>query len=108
MERIVSHLEKEKPYLQVNFSTHDISQVLNISHIRVSNAFNQQLNTSFPVYRNKLRLAHAVSMMREGAHLTYSIEGIAARSGFKSRSIFYLAFKEEHGMTPTEWIKKNL
>ena len=108
MERIVSHIEKEKPYLQVNFSTHDISQVLNISHIRVSNAFNQQLNTSFPVYRNKLRLSHAVSMMREGAHLTYSIEGIAARSGFKSRSIFYLAFKEEHGMTPTEWIKKNL
>ena len=108
MERIVSHIEKEKPYLQVNFSTHDISQVLNIPHIRISNAFNQQLNTSFPVYRNKLRLVHAISLMREGAHLTNSIEGIAARSGFKSRSIFYLAFKEEHGMTPTEWIKKNL
>jgi AraC-like DNA-binding protein len=108
MERIITYIEKEKPYLQVNFSLHNISQVLNIPHIRISNAFNQQLNTSFPVYRNKLRLAHAVSMMREGAHLTYSIEGIAARSGFKSRSIFYLAFKEEHGMTPTEWIKKNL
>ncbi len=108
IERIVSHIEKEKPYLHVNFSTHDISQVLNIPHIRISNAFNQQLNTSFPAYRNKLRLAHAVSLMREGAHLTNSIEGIAARSGFKSRSIFYLAFKEEHGMTPTEWIKKNL
>lgn len=108
IERIVSHIEKEKPYLHVNFSMHDISQVLNIPHIRISNAFNQQLNTSFPVYRNKLRMAHALSLMREGAHLTYSIEGIAARSGFKSRSIFYLAFKKEHGMTPTEWIKKNL
>jgi AraC-like DNA-binding protein len=40
--------------------------------------------------------------------LTISIEGIAERSGFKSKSIFYAAFKEEHGMTPTEWMKKNL
>ncbi len=108
VERIVSHIEKEKPYLQVNFSTHDISQVLNIPQIRISNAFNKQLNTSFPVYRNKLRMAHALSLMREGVHLTHSIEGIGAKSGFKSRSIFYLAFKQEQGMTPTEWIKKNL
>ena len=108
MERIVTYIEKEKPYVQVNFSLHDISQVLNIPHIRVTNAFNQQLKTSFPVYRNKLRLAHAISLLRDGAHFTNSIEGIAARSGFKSRSIFYLAFKEEYGMTPNEWIKKNL
>ena len=101
-------MEKEKPYLQVNFSLHDISQVLNIPHIRISNALNQQLKTSFPAYRNKLRLAHAISLLHDGAHLTQSIEGIATRSGFKSRSIFYLAFKEEYGMTPTEWIKKNL
>ena len=105
MERIVTYIEKGKPYVQVNFSLHDISQVLNIPHIRVTNAFSQQLKISFPVYRNKLRLAHAISMLRDGAHLTYSIEGIAARSGFKSRSIFYLAFKEVYGITPSEWIK---
>jgi AraC-like DNA-binding protein len=34
--------------------------------------------------------------------------GIRARSDFKSKSIFYTAFKEEYNMTPTEWIKKNL
>ncbi len=108
MERIITYIEKEKPYLQVNFSLHNISQVLNIPHIRISNAFNQQLNTSFPVYRNKLRLAHTISLIYDGAHLTNSIEGIAVLSGFKSMSIFYSAFREEHRMTPTEWIKKNL
>jgi AraC-like DNA-binding protein len=55
-----------------------------------------------------LRLAHAISLLREGAHLNTSIEGIAERSGFKSKSIFYAAFKEEYGTTPTEWIKKHL
>ena len=108
LERIVAFIEQEKPYIQVSFTLHDISQGLNIPYIRVINCFNKQLNTSFPVYRNKLRVAHAISLLREGAHLNTSIEGIAEMSGFKSKSIFYTAFKEEYGMTPTEWIKENL
>ena len=108
VERIVSYIETEKPYLQTDFSLHDISQALNIPRIRVTNCFNKELQTPFPSYRNKLRVAHAISLLRAGAHLTTSIEGIAERSGFKSKSIFYAAFKEEYGTTPTEWIKKHL
>jgi AraC-like DNA-binding protein len=108
LERIISYLESEKPYVNVSFSLHDISQALNIPHVRVTTCFNKELNASFPSYRNKLRVAHAIALLREGAHLTTSIEGIAERSGFKSKSIFYAAFKEEYGTTPTEWIKKNL
>jgi AraC-like DNA-binding protein len=108
LERIIHYLETEKPYVNVSFSLHDISQALNIPHVRVTTCFNKELNTSFPSYRNKLRLAHAISLLRAGTHLTISIEGIAERSGFKSKSIFYAAFKEEYGMPPTDWMKKNL
>ena len=108
LERIIAYIEMEKPYVQVEVSLHDISLAVNIPRIRVSNCFNKELNTSFPAYRNKLRVAHAISLLRRGAHLNTSIEGIAERSGFKSKSIFYAAFKEEYDMTPTEWMKKNL
>jgi AraC-like DNA-binding protein len=108
LERIIHYLETEKPYVNVSFSLHDISQALNIPHVRVTTCFNKELNTSFPSYRNKLRLAHAISLLRAGTHLTISIEGIAERSGFKSKSIFYAAFKEEYGMPPTDWMKTNL
>jgi AraC-like DNA-binding protein len=108
LERIIAYLETEKPYVNVSFTLHDISQALNIPHVRVTTCFNKELNTSFPSYRNKLRLAHAISLLRAGTHLTISIEGIAERSGFKSKSIFYAAFKEEYGMPPTDWMKKNL
>ena len=108
LERIIAFIEQEKPFLQVGFTLHDLSQELNIPYIRVINCFKKELNTSFPAYRKKLRIAHAISLMRAGAHLTISIDGIAERAGFKSKSIFYTAFKEEHGMTPTEWMKKNL
>jgi AraC-like DNA-binding protein len=108
LERIVAYLETKKPYVKVTFSLHDISQALNIPLVRVTTCFNKELNTSFPAYRNKLRVAHAISLLREGAHLSTSIEGVGERSGFKSKSIFYAAFKEEYGTTPSEWIKSNL
>jgi AraC-like DNA-binding protein len=108
LERIIVYLETEKPFIKVSFSLHELSQALNIPLVRVTICFNKELNTSFPSYRNKLRVAHAISLLREGAHLTTSIEGVGERSGFKSKSIFYAAFKEEYGTTPSEWIKSNL
>jgi AraC-like DNA-binding protein len=108
LERIIAYLETEKPYVQVSFTLHDLSQALNIPHVRVTACFKKELNSSFPSYRNKLRVAHSISLLREGAHLSTSIEGIAHRSGFKSKSIFFAVFKEEHGVTPKDWIKENL
>jgi AraC-like DNA-binding protein len=108
LERIVNYIEKEKPYVNTSFSLHDISRSLNIPHIRVTTCFSKQLKVSFPTYRNKLRVEHATELFRSGAHLNTSIEGIAAMSGFKSKSIFYTAFKAEYGVNPMEWIKENL
>ena len=108
LNRIVSYIEKEKPYLNTTFSLHDISRSLNIPHIRVTTCFSKQLKVPFPAYRNKLRVEHATDLFRSGAHLNTSIEGIAAMSGFKSKSIFYTAFKAEFGVNPMEWMKENL
>jgi AraC-like DNA-binding protein len=108
LDRIIFFIEDSKPYLKDNFSLHDISRAINIPHVRVTNCFNKQLKISFPIYRNRLRVQHATSMLRDGAHLHMSIEGIALKSGFKSISTFYMAFKAEYGMTPIEWIRANL
>jgi AraC-like DNA-binding protein len=108
LERILNYIENEKPHLAYNFSLHDISRALNIPHMRVTNCFNQQLKITFPTYRNKLRVAHSIELIKQGEHLTTSIEGIAAKSGFKSKSIFYSAFRADYGMTPIDWIKANV
>jgi len=108
LDRIVQYMEMKKPYLNANFSIHDVSRELNIPHLRVSNSFNKQLETSFPEYRNKLRVAYAVNLLQENAHFQMSIEGIAFQSGFKNKSSFYAAFRTVYQMTPTEWISKHL
>ena len=108
LDRIIAYITDRKPYLTDNFSLHDISRALNIPHVRVTNCFNKQLKVSFPAYRNKLRVDYATSLLANGVYVNTSIEGIAAKSGFKSKSAFYSAFKAEYGMTPVEWIKENL
>jgi AraC-like DNA-binding protein len=108
LDRIIEYMEMKKPYLNPNFSIHDVSRELNIPHLRVSTSFNKQLETSFPEYRNKLRVAYAVNLLQENAHFQMSIEGIAFQSGFKNKSSFYTAFRAVHQMTPTEWISKHL
>lgn len=108
LDRIIQYMNKKKPFLHPNFSIHDVSRELNIPHLRVSICFNKQLETSFPEYRNKLRVEYAVNLLQENAHFQMSIEGIAFQSGFKNKSSFYSAFRAVHQMTPTEWISKHL
>jgi AraC-like DNA-binding protein len=108
VERIVSYLEKDKPYLKEDFSQHDLAIALNIPQKHITDYFNKQLKVSFPLYRNTLRIRHATELFQKGAHLTNSIEGIGALSGFKSKSTFFAAFKIAHGITPVDWIKKHL
>jgi AraC-like DNA-binding protein len=107
LAQILTYITTEKPYLNTHFSSHDISRTLNIPQIRVSNCFNKELGIPFPAYRNKLRIEHAIKLFRVGVHKNVSIEGIAQTSGFKSKTIFYKIFKDEYGVTPTDWIKMN-
>ncbi|WP_459496041.1 AraC family transcriptional regulator [Aquirufa lenticrescens] len=108
LNRIINYINESKPYLNDSFTLHDISRALNIPRVRVINCFNKQLQVSFPVYRNNLRIDYATSLLLVGDHVNTSIEGIASKAGFKSKSTFYIAFKSMHGITPVEWINKNL
>lgn len=104
--RIKQFLIDEKQYLNSSLSIHEISRSLDIPQARVTYYFNKVLKVPFPKLRNQLRIEHAIELLKQNAHLTLSIEGIAMQSGFKNKSTFYLAFKDEKGMTPLDWINK--
>lgn len=108
MNRIIQFIEIKKPYLHTNFSLHTLSHELNIPHLRVSSCFSKEIKSTFPEYRNRKRIEYSIQLFKENKHHQMSIEGIATQCGFKNKSSFYLAFKSEYGMTPSEWISKNL
>ena len=107
-ERIIHFIETQKPYLNTNFSLHTLSHDLNIPHLRISSCFSKEIKTAFPEYRNRKRIEYSIQLFKDNKHRQISIEGIATQCGFKNRSSFYLAFKTEYEITPTEWIAKNL
>lgn len=102
---IINLMKDEKRFLNVNLTINHISHELGISQTKISSLFQNHLHTTFPKFKNKLRVYEAVDLLEKNEHKNLSIEGVAIKAGFKNKSTFYIAFKNEFGLTPIEWIK---
>lgn len=103
--QVMEYLNTQKPYLNTSFTMDDLARALDIPRHHLYYCMNRVLKLKFPELRKKLRIEHAKKMLQEGKYKTLSIEGIGFQSGFSSRSNFFTAFKEEVGMTPSEYIE---
>lgn len=103
-ENIKEYLEREKPFLNPNFSLSDIALALQVPQNHVSYCVNSIMQTKFSALKSDLRIDYAVELLSENLNESFTIEGIAQQSGFRSRASFYSAFKDKVGVTPTEFI----
>lgn len=99
MEEIMA---EKRPYLQVSFGRNDLAALAttNAAYIHLAIKGNTQFNT-FEEYVNSYRVAYACSLMKNGG--TYSMESIAAASGFVSQKALSRAFSEQISITPGEF-----
>ena len=104
-ERIKIYLEKEKPYLSPSFSVGDMAIALQVHQNHISYCFNSILKVKFIRLKNQLRVAHAIELLVNPEYSNLTIEAIAQKSGFTSRSNFYNIFKIEMGITPSDYLK---
>ena len=107
-ERINTYIQDEKMYLNPDLEISDISFALKIPRHHIAYCFTNVMQSKFTNYKNKLRVEHAKKLLENGEYRLNSIDGIGTKSGFKSRSAFYEAFKAETGMTPNQYIKEVL
>ena len=98
-------MEKEKPYLAPNFSVADLALALQVHQNHISYCFNSILKIKFIRLKNQLRVAHAIELLVNPEYSNLTIEAIAQKSGFTSRSNFYSIFKTEMGITPSDYLK---
>lgn len=103
-ESIKIYLEKEKPFLNAAFSISDIALAMKVPQNHVAYCINSIMLTKFATLKSDLRIDYAVKLLSGNLNDSFTIEGIAQQSGFKTRASFYGAFKEKTGMTPTEFI----
>ncbi len=104
-DAINSYFEKEKPYLDIDFSFKQLSQEINISTHQLSQAFNEGFGKTYPQLMKELRIEEAIKRIQDDKYAHLSIYGIALDCGFNSKSVFNQAFKEITGFTPTGFKK---
>jgi AraC-like DNA-binding protein len=104
-EKIQDYFDNEKPYLNPNFSIDQISLRMNVPQNHVLYCINSIFNTKFSKLKTELRVEQTKVFLQESVHSNITIDGIAQLAGFSSRSSFYNAFKEETGITPSDYLK---
>lgn len=104
-ERMALYLETEKPYVNSDFSVFSIAIALELSESEVNSCIKNELHTTFVKLRTAARVNYALQLLENKSTNRLTIETIGEKSGFKTRSNFYAAFKDATGLTPTEFIQ---
>lgn len=104
LERNIENYLLTIPYTQKEFSLSQMSFDLKIPERILSNYFNKELEITFSEWRKKLRIDYVCKLIEEESKIL-TIEAIANKAGFSSRSKFIEAFKEQKGVTPSAYVK---
>lgn len=105
MDKMTGYMKDEvKPYLSPKISLQEVSTVLDINPNRLSQAINEKTGLNFKDYINSYRVEEAKLLLSSPEFQKLTIEAIAEKAGFYSKSPFYSAFKKHAGMTPKEFM----
>jgi AraC-like DNA-binding protein len=96
---------KNKPFLNPKLSISEVAHLLNTSPQRLSQVINEKTGMHFNDYINHLRVEESKKLLESDVYFKITIETIAIKSGFNSKSPFYTSFKKFTGMTPREYVK---
>jgi AraC-like DNA-binding protein len=103
----LARLEKIVAYIDANyqhgFSFKDVAQSLNLSVSQCSRFFKDKMGISYTDYLHHVQINHAKELLVGGTH---TVLFISEECGFSSLATFYRTFKNETGMTPTEFREK--
>lgn len=105
-ERLITHMEKDKPYLNNMFSLNQLSGKITASPNHVSRIINEDFNQSYYDFVSGYRIHEACKYLLDPEYKNRTIEEISFLVGYNSKAAFNKAFKKITGMTPLHF-KKN-
>lgn len=96
---------KAMPFLDPKLSLVTVARVLNVGTQQLSQVINERTKLNFNDYINTYRIEVAKKILMTTDYNKLTIDAIAEKAGFNSKSPFYIAFKKYTGMTPKSFIK---
>ncbi len=106
IDQVIHAYIENARFLEKGFTVTKITQDTGIPAHQISFYYKDFLHTNFNDWKNKLRIEYAISEVRSGRWSKYTIETIATKSGFSSRSNFNKAFIACMNQTPSEFLKE--
>ena len=107
IDKLENAMNSQKLYKNPNFCLNDLAEATAESRNSISFALNFHLNKTFYNYVNEMRIEESKRLLLDKKMQHFSIEGIAAQSGFKSMSVFYKFFKDIEKVTPAVYRKQS-
>lgn len=97
-ERARAYIEEH--YKENNLSADSLCRCLNVSAAYFSTIFKREVGMSFVAYLTKIRLEHALELLRTTEDKTYII---ASRVGYMEPNYFSYVFKKQYGISPSKY-----
>ena len=96
---------EDKPFLNEKITLAEVSKLLNVGPHQISQVINEKTNNNFNDFINCYRIEESKKLLISASHSNLTIDAIAQKAGFNSKSAFYRAFKKNSGITPKEFIE---
>jgi AraC-like DNA-binding protein len=103
-KKISEYFEKEKPYLDSDFSVVKLANDMNSNTSYITKAIKFNTGNNFNRYLNSFRIKYIQELFVDDKYNSYTIDHLRAKAGFKNQSTFNDTFKKQVGMTPTEYL----
>jgi len=103
LDKLLNHMNQEKPYLEEKLTIVQLSESLNIPYYTLSQVIKEKMNQNFFDFVNTYRVNEAKVKLCDPKLDHYTILGIALECGFNSKASFHRIFKIKTSETPTEY-----
>lgn len=102
----MNFLEEKELYLIPDLKLDLFAEQFSVCPRVLSEIINKEFKTNFNDYINSYRINHSIQLLKENCKSqNITISEIMYCSGFNSRSVFYVYFKDKTGKTPKEFKK---
>lgn len=103
LKSVINQMEYEKFYTSSSASLSDLSKTIKVSSHHVSQVINERLNQSFFELLATYRINEAKTILKTDLGKKLTIEEVAERVGYNSKSAFNSAFKKITSLTPSQY-----
>jgi AraC-like DNA-binding protein len=98
--------QEKKLFKNPKITMFDMALELGVPESHLNYLFRYHSNHSFLEYKNNMRIAYSIDLIKNGYLVSNTLESLAKDVGFASYSPFFNAFKKRHGVGPNEFLNK--